>query len=113
MLLKLAMKYGEVTTGDVMIRKTGMFVFLACLLAGCDNAKDLPLLGRYVAKNVCASLWLEGYEQGAAVGYVTNVAPLIQPSWKVTLEPGQVRVNSFWFPWFLYQYKGENCPLLL
>ncbi|MEN8670848.1 MAG: serine hydrolase [Ketobacter sp.] len=82
-----------------MIRKTGMFVFLACLLAGCDNAKDLPLLGRYVAKNVCASLWLEGYEQGAAVGYVTNVAPLIQPSWKVTLEPGQVRVNSFWFPW--------------
>ena len=43
MLLKLAMKYGEVTTGDVMIRKTGMFVFLACLLAGCDNAKDFSL----------------------------------------------------------------------
>ncbi|MEE2729543.1 MAG: serine hydrolase [Pseudomonadota bacterium] len=76
-----------------------MFLLLACGLGGCDYAKDLPMLGRYVAKNVCASIWQEGYDQSAAIGYVTNVAPLVQPSWKVLLGDRSVQVDNFWFPW--------------
>lgn len=81
------------------MKKTGMLLLLVGCLAACDNAKDLPLMGRYVAKNVCASIWQEGYDQEAAVRYVTNVAPFIQPSWKVLVDADQVQVNSFWFPW--------------
>ena len=82
-----------------MILRTGMFLLLAVTLVGCENAKDLPLMGRYVAKNVCASIWQEGYDQDAAIRYVTNVAPFIQPSWKVELGEGNVQVDNYWFPW--------------
>lgn len=90
-----------------MTGKAGIAVLLVCLLAGCDNTKDLPLLGRYVAKNVCASIWQEGYDRAAAIQHVTNVASLIQPSWNVrVLGDAQVAVNNFWFPWVATKYAA-------
>ncbi|MBA53868.1 MAG: hypothetical protein CMK89_05375 [Pseudomonadales bacterium] len=89
-----------------MIKRTGMFLLLALALGGCENAKDLPLLGRYVAKNVCASIWQEGYQQAAAVKYVTNVAPVIQPSWKVQVGENSVQVDNYWFPWIAAQHAS-------
>lgn len=89
--------------------KSGIALLLVCGLAGCDNTKDLPLLGRYVAKNVCASVWLEGYDDAAAIQYVTNIATLIQPSWNVRLdERGRVAVNNFWFPWLAPKYAAPT-----
>ena len=87
--------------------KSGIALLLVCALAGCDNTKDLPLLGRYVAKNVGASVWLEGYDETAASQYVTNVATLIQPSWNVRFDDGgRVVVNNFWFPWLAPKYAA-------
>jgi len=98
------------------MKRTGMLLLLVGCLAACDNARDLPLMGRYVAKNVCASVWQEGYDQEAAIRYVTNVAPFIQPSWKVQVDSGQVQVDSFWFPWlsrksayFLSNEQSADC----
>lgn len=95
-------------SGDVMTIRSGMAVLLAAtLLAGCDNTKDLPLLGRYVAKNVCASVWQEGYDSAAAIRYVSNVATLIQPSWKARIDDGgRVAVSNFWFPWVTAKYAA-------
>lgn len=83
-----------------MNKKIGVCLLSVCLLTACENAKDLPLLGRYVAKNVCAAVWLEGYDEVAAKSYVSNIAPLIQASWKVSVEDDfSVSVDNYWFPW--------------
>ena len=92
-----------------MTSKWGAWLLPLSLLAGCDNAKDLPLLGRYVAKNVCAAIWQEGYLPQAASDYVSNVAPLIQNSWQVKLQDnGAVAVDNFWFPWVSIQRAAPD-----
>lgn len=34
---------------------------MAAVLGGCDYVKDVPMLGRYVAKNVCHDVLVSGY----------------------------------------------------
>jgi CubicO group peptidase (beta-lactamase class C family) len=75
-------------------------VLAAATLSGCDYVKDVPMLGRYVAKNVCHDVLVSGYTPTAAIGYVTNIAPPLKNSWNVQYDAttGQVNVRSRWLP---------------
>lgn len=76
-------------------------VALAVLtLSGCDYVKDVPLLGRYVAKNVCHDVLVSGYNADAAIRNITNIAPPLRNSWDVTLDEatGSVSVRNRWLP---------------
>lgn len=73
---------------------------MAAVLGGCDYVKDVPMLGRYVAKNVCHDVLVSGYAPAAAIRYVSNIAPPLKNSWNVQYDPvtGQVTVRNRWLP---------------
>lgn len=74
-------------------------VVFSLILSGCENAKDLPLLTRYVAKNLCTAQWVEGYDPAAARAYVSNIAPVISSSWLTQQDDRSVTASNRWFPW--------------
>lgn len=76
-----------------------IIILLCSVLSACENAKDLPLLSRYVAKNVCTAHWIEGYELERAQSLVSNVAPLIAGSWRFDFTDDSVTARNSWFPW--------------
>lgn len=76
-----------------------ILIIFCLLISACENAKDLPLLTRYMAKNVCAAYWIEGYQLDSAMSYVSNVAPLITPSWGFDIGLNSVTAKNHWFPW--------------
>lgn len=81
------------------IRLLGVMAALITL-GGCDYVKDIPMLGRYVAKNVCHEVVVSGYDPAAAIDYMKNIAPPLKGSWHVELdaETGQVNVRNRWLP---------------
>lgn len=72
--------------------------FAVSLLSGCEYVDDAPLLGRYVAKNVCHDVLVSGYAPDAAIRYLSNIAPPLRNSWNVTLDEitGAVSVRNRW-----------------
>ncbi len=83
-----------------MLRNLGLCALLMVTLSACENAKDLPLLSRYIAKNVCGAIAQEGYSQAAAIDYVSNIAPPLKNSWNIAVDQNvAVRVRNKWFTW--------------
>jgi len=83
-----------------MGKKWGLCAFLILALIGCDNGKDLPLISRYIAKNVCGAIWQEGYSESAAIDYVSNIAPPLKNSWTIMVaDQASVSVRNNWFAW--------------
>lgn len=70
------------------------------LLGGCEYVNDVPLLTRYVAKNVCGDVAVSGYDAAAAVAYVSNIAPPLRKSWQVQrdADSGVVTARNRWLP---------------
>lgn len=69
-------------------------------LAGCEYANDLPLLTRYVAKNVCTDVQVSGYDPAASIAYISNIAPPLRKSWNVQIDAatGAVTARNRWLP---------------
>jgi CubicO group peptidase (beta-lactamase class C family) len=80
-------------------------VLAATGLSGCEYINDVPLLGRYVAKNVCSGLLVSGYDAPAIQYYASNIAPPFQKSWNISVDQltGSVSVRNRWLPAFATQ----------
>lgn len=72
------------------------------LLSGCEYIKDIPVVGRYIAKNVCHDVRVSGYDPTASINYVKNIAPQLKDSWNIVYDPAtdQVSVKNRWFSWY-------------
>ena len=74
-------------------------VLLAAVAAsGCDYIKDVPVMGRFVAKNVCHDVLVSGYDLAASIDYINNIAPPLKNSWNVQFDAAtvQVSVRNLW-----------------
>jgi hypothetical protein len=89
---------GNSMTGEWRPGRLLLAAFAVSLLSGCEYIDDAPLLGRYIAKNVCHDVLVSGYTPAAAIGYVRNIAPPLRNSWNVTLDEltGAVSVRNRW-----------------
>ncbi len=84
-----------------MNKNKRIVVFLAALLGlgGCEYTKDLPVLGRIIAKNICDGVYISGYDPTLVSTYVSGFAPPLKNSWSVTLDEANssVVVRNRWF----------------
>lgn len=80
-------------------RGVGLLAVLLTL-TGCEYVNDLPLLTRYVAKNVCTDVQVSGYDAAASIAYISNIAPPLRKSWNVQInaETGAVTARNRWLP---------------
>lgn len=84
---------------------------LACLLtallplAGCDKIKDVPILTRIVAKNVCDGIFISGQDNDATSKDVAGFAPPLKNSWQINVDTAAARVTvrNQWFTFFPQQ----------
>ena len=69
-------------------------------LTGCEYVNDVPLLARFIAKNVCGDVLVSGYDEAAAKSYVANIAPPFKNSWNISrnADTGEVSVRNRWLP---------------
>ena len=83
--------------GRILIRAL-LLVCALLSLAGCDYLKDVPMLGRYIAKNVCSGITVSGYDSTAIQHYITDIAPPYRTSWAVNIDAvsQRVSVHNLW-----------------
>ena len=69
-------------------------------MTGCEYVNDVPLLARFIAKNVCGDILVSGYDEAAAKSYVANIAPPFKNSWNISrnADNGVVSVRNRWLP---------------
>lgn len=69
-------------------------------LTGCEYINDVPLLTRFIAKNVCTDVQISGYDEAAAKVYVANIAPPFRNSWNISrnADTGVVSARNRWLP---------------
>ena len=61
--------------------------FLLIALSGCEYVDDLPLANRFMAKNICAGLFVEGFDEEPLIRhYITPFVPLIDKTWQVVID---------------------------
>ncbi|MDX1696251.1 MAG: hypothetical protein R3208_20975, partial [Ketobacteraceae bacterium] len=64
-----------------------VFIFFLMGLSGCEYVDDLPLASRFIAKNICIGLFVEGYDQEPLIrDYVTPFVPVINNTWTVDVD---------------------------
>ena len=64
-----------------------VFILFLMTLSGCEYVDDLPLANRFIAKNICIGLFVEGFEEQPLIDdYVTPFVPVINKTWRVTID---------------------------
>lgn len=67
---------------------------LLIALSGCEYVDDLPEVSRYMAKNVCAGLYVEGFEENKLINdYIKTFVPEIKNTWRITVDHEQKSVS--------------------
>ncbi len=73
--------------------RTGLILF-SLILTGCDYIKDIPVGGRYIARNVCSGEFVSGMDgERFAQHYVTNILPPLKSIWQVDIDQQSQRVT--------------------
>ena len=64
-----------------------VFILFLMTLSGCEYVDDLPLASRFIAKNICIGLFVEGFDEQPLVDdYVTPFVPVINKTWRVNID---------------------------